>query len=60
MKKVEQATIQQKELHNLSVQREQLQIRLLQEEINRQAELHSFKMEKEREVSRNVFFLIFT
>lgn len=49
MKKIEEATHQQKEIHFLSTQREQLQIRAFEERINQQAELHAIKMEQERE-----------
>lgn len=49
VKKVEEATQHQKEIHFLSTQREQLQIRALEERISQQSELHAIKMEQERE-----------
>lgn len=50
LKKVEDSTEQQKELHSLLIQKEQLQIRTLQDQLNRQADLHSINLEKEREL----------
>lgn len=49
MKKVDEATNQQKEIHLLSMQREQLQIKALKERISQQAELHTIKVEQEKE-----------
>lgn len=48
-KKVDEATQQQKEIHLLSIQREQLQIQVLEERISQQAELHAIKKEQEKE-----------
>lgn len=49
MKKIEEATQQQKDIHFLSTQREQLQIRALEERISQQAELHTIKLDQEKE-----------
>lgn len=50
LKKVEDAADQQRELHNLLIQKEQLQIRTLQDQMKRQSELHSVNLEKQREL----------
>lgn len=63
MKQLNASTNHQKELHNMAIRREELQIKLLQDEIDKEAELHLKKLEfeqnahtrqleKEREVSR--------
>lgn len=41
---------QQKELHKLQVQREQLQLKALQDDLNRKSERHNIQLEHEREV----------
>lgn len=48
-KKIEEATQHQKEIHFLSIQREQLQIRALEERISQQTELHTIKLDQEKE-----------
>ncbi|KAG4075476.1 hypothetical protein HA402_015129 [Bradysia odoriphaga] len=48
-KKIEEATNQQKEIHFLATQREQLQIKALENRISQQAELHTIKIEQEKE-----------
>lgn len=48
----DEATQQQKELHELAIQRERLQVKALEEQINKQAEANLVKMEREREVGQ--------
>ncbi len=48
-RKIEEATHQQKEIHFLATKREQLQIKALEESIGQQAELHTIKLEQEKE-----------
>lgn len=49
----DEATSHQKEIHRLALQREHLQIRALEEQLVRQAEVHAIKMERDREVKFN-------
>lgn len=50
VKRNDEAMEQQKELHQLVVQRERLQIRILEEQLAKQTEDHSLKLERDREV----------
>lgn len=48
----DEAIEQQRELHQLAVQRERLQIKVLEEQLAKQAEAHTLKLEREREVRK--------
>lgn len=50
MRRNNAAINQQKELHQLAVQRERLQIKALEEQMTKQAEANAAKLEREREV----------
>lgn len=50
MRRNDAAINQQKELHQLAVQRERLQIKALEEQMTKQAEANAAKLEREREV----------
>lgn len=50
LRQIEEATEQRREMHRLAVQREQLQIKLLEEQLGKQSEIHSVKLNKEREL----------
>lgn len=48
--KSEAAANQQKELHNLAMQRERLKITLLEQELNERKELHMLRLQRDQEV----------
>lgn len=50
LRKVEESIRQQYELHQMQLQREQIQIKGVQDEIQRQSILHAQQMDREREV----------
>lgn len=51
LRKVEESIRQQYELHQLQLQREQIQLNGVQDELQRQTLLHAQKMDREREVN---------
>lgn len=56
MRNLESDLEQQKELHKLAVQREQLQTEILKQQLKNQTEMHTKQMEREREVICIVFY----
>lgn len=58
MRQNDEAIAQQKELHNLALQRERLQLKVLEEQLIKQTEAHKTKMESEREVKLSTIFYL--
>ena len=54
IKKLQEAIDQQSESHRLTIQRHQLQNRLLQDQLTKQSEVHALQLDREREVSLSV------
>lgn len=50
MKQIEERTAQQREIHLLTVQREKLQIRLLEDQVQKLSDIHLMQINKEKEL----------
>lgn len=50
LSKLEISMCQMRELHQLAVQREKLQLRLLEQQLQDQTVLHQFRLDNEREI----------
>lgn len=50
LSKLEMSICQMRELHQLAVQREKLQLRLLEQQLEEQTVLHQFRLDNEREI----------
>lgn len=53
--KMEENKGYQRKLHELSIQREQLQIKMIEQEIEQKASLHSLQIQRDREVCIQLF-----
>lgn len=57
--KMEENKCHQRKLHQLSVQREQLQIKMLEQDIEQKTNLYSLQIQRDQEVCVISFFLLF-